>query len=148
MSRHKIIDGPLTWNKIPHLSLESIFSPRYKSVIEDESSCQWTAINNANNCRERVFRGKKRSCRQRREHDREKERRERKKKVKRGIEEESLQVKARGRLAANNDTTNTRVLIVLLARDTVSAPILPRLRKSGPHPAKVRVLILKTCPQQ
>lgn len=37
---------------------ESIFPPRYKSVIEDESSCQWTAINNANNCRERVF-GKK-----------------------------------------------------------------------------------------
>jgi len=41
--------------------------------------------------------------------------RKRGKKVKRGIEEESLQVKARGRLAANNYTTNTRVLIVRAA---------------------------------
>lgn len=56
--------------------------------------------------------------------------------MKRGIEEESLQVKARGRLAANNDTTNTRVLIVLLARDTVSAPILPGYGKAGRTPPR------------
>lgn len=47
----------LTWNKILHLSPSRSFPPRYKS--EDESSCQWTAINNANNCREHVFGGGK-----------------------------------------------------------------------------------------
>ena len=77
--------------------------------------------------------------------------RKRGKKVKRGIERESLQVKARGRLAANNDTTNTRVLIVHLCSSRGTRYLCcdtPWLRKSGLHPAKVRVLILKTCPQQ
>lgn len=141
MSQHKIIDSPLTWNKIPHLSPESIFPPRYKSVIEDESSCQWTAINNANNCRERVFRKKKVVPTTKRQGERERERKKRRKKVKRGIEEESLQVKARGRLAANNDTTNTRVLIVRLcsSRGThVSVPfaILPGYGKTGRTPPR------------
>lgn len=73
--------------------------------------------------------------------ERERERKKRRKKVKRGIEEESLQVKARGRLAANNDTTNTRVLIVRLCSlhgTHVSVPfaILPGYGKTGRTPPR------------
>jgi len=49
------------------------------------------------------------------ERERERGRERKREKSEEGIEKESLQVKARGRLAANNDTTNTRVLIVRLS---------------------------------
>lgn len=145
MSRHKIIDDPLTWNKILHLSPESIFPLRYKSVIEDESSCQWMAINNANNCRERIFSEKKVVPTTKRERENKNERgRKRKKgrkKVKRGIEREVAAGQSTRQIGCkqrHNKYSSPHCTSMLLARDTVSVlfAILPGYGKTGRTPLR------------
>jgi len=145
VSRYEIIDDSLTWNKILHLSPESIFPLRYKSVIEDESSCQWIAINNANNCRERIFRKKKVVPTTKREKEYKNGRGRKRKKGREKSEEGDRKRVAAGQSTRqigckqrHNKYSSPHCTSMLLARDTVSVlfVILPGYGKAGCTPLR------------